>query len=366
MTRPGPASWTASAPSRRPTGTSRRRRSGCARRGSAPPPRRRAASPARASSPATFITAARLGVLLELNCETDFVARTDDFQQLARELAMQVAGLEPGLRRARGRARRGRRGAARDVARDAEAEGRPADRIAKIVDGKLNKWYAEHCLLELPYRDTDKKIGDLVTEKIALLGENIRVARFSRHGGRRRRCRRPSEAAEARPRSPEPHGDRARRRRATPGAAEALRRGADGRRGPTASIPTWSARSPGRSATAQREGVQIALVVGGGNIFRGLAASESGHGSRHRRLHGHARHRDERPGAAGRAGAGGHADPRAVRHRDERDLPSRTSAAARSGTSRRAASSSWWPGPAIRTSRPTRRRPCARSRSAPR
>ena len=65
-------------------------------------------------------------------------------------------------------------------ARDAEAEGRPADRIAMIVDGKLNKWYAEQCLLELPYRDTDKKIGDLVTEKIALLGENIRVARFSR------------------------------------------------------------------------------------------------------------------------------------------------------------------------------------------
>ncbi len=123
---------------------------------------------------------ARLGVLLELNCETDFVARTDDFQQLARELAMQVAGLNPSYV-----GRDDVPAAVADAqrvtfARDAEAEGRPADRIGLIVDGKLNKWFGEHCLLELPYRDTEKKIGDLVTEKIALLGENIRVARFSR------------------------------------------------------------------------------------------------------------------------------------------------------------------------------------------
>ncbi len=123
---------------------------------------------------------ARLGVLLELNCETDFVARTDDFGQLARELAMQVAGLNPQyvsrdnvppdeLARLRS-----------GFAADAAADGRPADRIEMIVDGKLNKWLGEHCLLELPYRDTDRKIGDIVTEKIALLGENIRVARFTR------------------------------------------------------------------------------------------------------------------------------------------------------------------------------------------
>ncbi len=122
----------------------------------------------------------RLGVLLELNCETDFVARTDDFQQLARELAMQVAGLAPiyvsredvpdvviaEKRRA--------------FAAEAEQENRPADRIPMIVEGRLNKWLESVCLLELPYRDTDRKIGDLVTEKVALLGENIRVARFTR------------------------------------------------------------------------------------------------------------------------------------------------------------------------------------------
>jgi elongation factor Ts len=122
----------------------------------------------------------RLGVLVELNCETDFVARTDDFQQLARELAMQVAGLSPlyvsrddvpadVLETQRG-----------EFAAEAEREGRPADRIPQIVDGKLNKWFETICLLELPYRDTDRKVGDLITEKVAVLGENIRVARFAR------------------------------------------------------------------------------------------------------------------------------------------------------------------------------------------
>jgi elongation factor Ts len=122
----------------------------------------------------------RLGVLLELNCETDFVARTDDFQGLARELAMQIAGMAPLY-------------VSRDdvpaelveeqkrlFAVDAEREGRPADRVPMIVEGKLNKWFESVCLLDQPYRDTDRKVSDLVTEKVALLGENIRVARFVR------------------------------------------------------------------------------------------------------------------------------------------------------------------------------------------
>jgi elongation factor Ts len=124
----------------------------------------------------------RLGVLLELNCETDFVARTDDFQQLARDLAMQVAGMAP--------AYVGRDDVPADVieeqkrlfAVDAERDGRPADRIPMIVEGKLNKWLESVCLLEQPYRDTDRKIADLISEKVALLGENIRVARFARMG----------------------------------------------------------------------------------------------------------------------------------------------------------------------------------------
>jgi elongation factor Ts len=123
---------------------------------------------------------ARLGVLLEINCETDFVARTDDFQQLAREIAMQIAGMAPQYV--------SREDVPADIveeqkrlfAVDAERDGRPADRVPMIVEGKLNKWFETVCLLDQPYRDTDRKVGDLITEKVALLGENIRVARFAR------------------------------------------------------------------------------------------------------------------------------------------------------------------------------------------
>ena len=123
---------------------------------------------------------ARLGVLLELNCETDFVARTDDFQKLARDIAIQVAGMAP-------------RWVSRDdvpdsviseqqreFAAEAERDGRPADRIPTIVEGKLNKWYEQVCLLDQPYRETEQKVADLIHERVAILGENIRVARFAR------------------------------------------------------------------------------------------------------------------------------------------------------------------------------------------
>ena len=122
----------------------------------------------------------RLGVLLELNCETDFVARTDDFQQLARDIAMQIAGMAPQWV--------SREDVPADVLEeqkrlytiDAEREGRPTDRIPMIVEGRMNKWYESVVLLDQPYRDTDQKIVDLITEKVALLGENIKVARFTR------------------------------------------------------------------------------------------------------------------------------------------------------------------------------------------
>jgi elongation factor Ts len=123
---------------------------------------------------------ARLGVLVELNCETDFVARTDDFQQLARELAMQIAGLAPLYVSREDVPADVLEERTREFAADAEREGRPADRIPAIVDGKLNKWFETACLLDQPYRDTDRKVADLITEKVAVLGENIRVARFAR------------------------------------------------------------------------------------------------------------------------------------------------------------------------------------------
>jgi elongation factor Ts len=125
---------------------------------------------------------ARLGVLLELNCETDFVARTEDFQQLARDIAMQVAGMAPIYVSRDDVPAEVVEEQKRLFAVDAERDGRPADRIAMIVEGKLNKWYESVCLLEQPYRDTDQKISDLISERVALLGENIRVARFARMG----------------------------------------------------------------------------------------------------------------------------------------------------------------------------------------
>jgi len=124
----------------------------------------------------------RLGVLLELNCETDFVARTEDFQQLARDLAIQVAGMAPSYVSRDDVPSEVIEEQKRLFAIDAERDGRPAERIPMIVEGKLSKWLESVCLLEQPYRDTDRKIGELITDKIALLGENIRVARFVRMG----------------------------------------------------------------------------------------------------------------------------------------------------------------------------------------
>jgi elongation factor Ts len=122
----------------------------------------------------------RLGVLVELNCETDFVARTEDFQKLAQAIAMHVAGLNPTYVRREDVPGYVVEEQTRLFAVDSEREGRPADRIPMIVEGRLNKWYETVCLLEQQYRDTDQKVGDLINDKIALLGENIRVARFVR------------------------------------------------------------------------------------------------------------------------------------------------------------------------------------------
>jgi elongation factor Ts len=124
----------------------------------------------------------RLGVLVELNCETDFVARTDDFQKLAQAIAMHVAALEPRWISREDVPTEVVEEQKRLFTVDAEREGRPADRIPMIVEGRLSKWFESPgaVLLDQPYRDTDQTIGDLITEKVALLGENIRVARFAR------------------------------------------------------------------------------------------------------------------------------------------------------------------------------------------
>ena len=125
-------------------------------------------------------TGGRVGVLIEVNCETDFVARTDEFQKLVRDLAMQVAGLAPlyvDVDSIPAEVLSAKRAA---LLADQSTLGKPEAIREKIVEGQLNKWYKEVCLLEQPFRDEDRSVRDLVTQKIATIGENIRVRRFVR------------------------------------------------------------------------------------------------------------------------------------------------------------------------------------------
>jgi len=130
----------------------------------------------------TYIHAGgKLGVLVELNCETDFVAKTADFQGLGKEIAIQVAATDPSFIRSE------------DVPADVvehekslyrvqlEAEKKPEQVWEKIIDGKLGAYYKENCLMHQPYiRDESKTIEELIKAMIAKTGENIVVARFVR------------------------------------------------------------------------------------------------------------------------------------------------------------------------------------------
>jgi elongation factor Ts len=125
-------------------------------------------------------TGGRVGVLIEVNCETDFVARTDEFQRLVRDLAMQVAGLSPlyvepdripaevlDAKRA-------------ELHADESIQKKPENIRAQIVEGQLKKWYSQVTLYEQPFRDEERTVRDLITDRIATIGENIRVRRFTR------------------------------------------------------------------------------------------------------------------------------------------------------------------------------------------
>jgi elongation factor Ts len=126
-------------------------------------------------------TGGRVGVLIEVNCETDFVARTEQFQKLVRDLAVQVAGLAPmwvdvddipadalAAKRA-------------ELASDPSVASKPAEIQDKILDGQLKKWFKDVVLLEQPFRDEERSVRELVTEAVATIGENIQVRRFTRY-----------------------------------------------------------------------------------------------------------------------------------------------------------------------------------------
>ena len=125
----------------------------------------------------------RIGVMIEVNCETDFVAKNEDFHALVRDLAMHVAASSPRfVSREEVPAKEVEK--ERQIFRDqAKASGKPEKILDKIVDGKLDRFYSEHCLLDQPFvKDPDRSIKDVVNAAVLKLGENIQVRRFVRYG----------------------------------------------------------------------------------------------------------------------------------------------------------------------------------------
>jgi elongation factor Ts len=126
-------------------------------------------------------TGGRVGVLIEVNCETDFVARTDEFQKLVKDLAVQVAGLAPlyvdqaSIPPDELQARKA------ELRADESVQKKPESIRDQIVEGQLKKWFAQVCLVDQPFRDEGRTVGELITEKVATIGENIVVRRFTRY-----------------------------------------------------------------------------------------------------------------------------------------------------------------------------------------
>ncbi len=126
-------------------------------------------------------TGGRVGVLIEVNCETDFVARTDEFQKLVRDLAMQVAGMAPLYVDADAIPADVLDAKKAELLSDEATQKKPEAIRPQIVDGQLKKWFSQVCLYDQPFRDEERSVRDLVTERIATIGENIRVRRFVRY-----------------------------------------------------------------------------------------------------------------------------------------------------------------------------------------
>lgn len=123
----------------------------------------------------------KLGVMVEINCESDFVARTDDFSELVHDIAMHIAATDPQFIRKED-VSEGVIAKEREIQRArALAEGKPEKIVDKIVDGRMAKFYEEICLYEQPFvKENATTVGELITAKIAKLGENIRVSRMAR------------------------------------------------------------------------------------------------------------------------------------------------------------------------------------------
>jgi elongation factor Ts len=126
-------------------------------------------------------TGGRIGVLIEVNCETDFVARTDRFQKLVRDLAVQVAGMNPQYVELDAIPADVLAAKKAELLADESVQKKPEAIREQIVDGQLKKWLKDVCLLDQPFRDTDNSVRELIIDAIATIGENIQVRRFVRY-----------------------------------------------------------------------------------------------------------------------------------------------------------------------------------------
>ena len=121
----------------------------------------------------------KVGVLIEVNCETDFVARNDDFRQLCKDLCLQIAAANP-LYVSREQVPEADVAKEREIAA-AQVQGKPPAAVQKIVEGKLDKFYSTICLIDQPFvKLPEKTVKEIITEKITKIGENIQVRRFTR------------------------------------------------------------------------------------------------------------------------------------------------------------------------------------------
>ncbi len=122
----------------------------------------------------------KVGVLLEVNCETDFVARNEDFKAFCRDLCLQIAAASP-LYVGRDQVPEEDLAKEREIAA-AQVQGKPPAAVQKIVEGKLEKFYSTICLLDQPFvKDPEKTVKDMLTERISKIGENIQIRRFTRY-----------------------------------------------------------------------------------------------------------------------------------------------------------------------------------------
>jgi elongation factor Ts len=142
---------------------------------------KRAEREARAGLIGSYVHDGRIGVLVEVNCETDFVAKTDEFKELVKDISLHIAAAAPEYVSAADAPEQERQRVEAEFTDKVKSEGKPANMIDQIVEGQLRKYFAEKALLEQPFiKNPDQLVADYIKEHVAKLGENIIVRRFTR------------------------------------------------------------------------------------------------------------------------------------------------------------------------------------------